>query len=229
MPVVGPQLLSPAAAIRAIIFHPIIFHSDLIIISDSLRRRRATTLKIRSGRARICASFVLPLPAAPAFSATIRRPVACDARPLTRALSDSRPSSPRNGSLTTIMTQEKKTISLAEASKHKSEKDCWLIIHGKVYDVTAFLDEHPGGYDIVVAASGKDGTEDYEEIGHSTTATEMLADYYIGEYEGGDAHPVAETKAAKGEKKGGSGGIVKALLLPLLIVLIAILVVMMKN
>ena len=229
MPVVGPQLLSPAAAIRAIIFHPIIFHSDLIIISDSLRRRRATTLKIRSGRARICASFVLPLPAAaPAFSATIRRPVACDARPLTRSLSDSRPSSPRNGSLTTIMTQEKKTISLAEASKHKSEKDCWLIIHGKVYDVTAFLDEHPGGYDIVVAASGKDGTEDYEEIGHSTTATEMLADYYIGEYEGGDAHPVAETKAAKGEKKGGSGGIVKALLLPLLIVLIAILVVM-KN
>ena len=69
----------------------------------------------------------------------------------------------------------KKTISLAEASKHKSEKDCWLIIHGKVYDVTAFLDEHPGGYDIVVAASGKDGTEDFEEIGHSTTAKEMLA------------------------------------------------------
>lgn len=130
----------------------------------------------------------------------------------------------------TAETKAKRTISLAEASKHKSEKDCWLIIHGKVYDVTAFLDEHPGGYDIVVAASGKDGTEDYEEIGHSTTATEMLADYYIGEFEGGDAHPVAEAKATKGGKNGGgSGGVVKALLLPLLIVLIAYLVFMMKK
>ena len=130
-----------------------------------------------------------------------------------------------------IMTAEnkdtaKKTISLAEASKHKSEKDCWLIIHGKVYDVTAFLDEHPGGYDIVVAASGKDGTEDFEEIGHSTTAKEMLADYYIGEYEGGDAHPVSAVKVAKSEKKGG--GVLRALLLPLLVALIAYLVFMMK-
>lgn len=102
-----------------------------------------------------------------------------------------------------------------------------MIIHGKVYDVTAFLDEHPGGYDIVVAASGKDGTEDFEEIGHSTTAKEMLADYYIGEYEGGDAHPVTAVKVAKGEKKGG--GVVKALLLPLLVALIAYLVFMMKR
>lgn len=122
----------------------------------------------------------------------------------------------------------KRMISLAEASKHTSEKDCWLIIHGKVYDVTAFLDEHPGGYDIVVAASGKDGTEDFEEIGHSTTAKEMLADYYIGEYEGGDAHPVEAVKRVKSEKKGG-GGVIKALLLPLLIVLIAYVVFMMKN
>jgi cytochrome b involved in lipid metabolism len=123
-----------------------------------------------------------------------------------------------------------KTISLAEASKHRSEKDCWLIIHGKVYDVTQFLDEHPGGYDIVVAASGKDGTEDFEEIGHSSTAKEMLADYYIGEYEGGDAHPVAEAAVATGAKKsGGIGGVIKALLLPLLVLLIAYVVLNMKK
>ena len=48
-----------------------------------------------------------------------------------------------------------KVYTLEECSKHRSEKDCWLIIYGKVYDVTKFLDEHPGGYHIVVAASGK--------------------------------------------------------------------------
>jgi hypothetical protein len=46
------------------------------------------------------------------------------------------------------------TYTLEECSKHATEKDCWLIIHGNVYDVTNFLDEHPGGYDIVVSNSG---------------------------------------------------------------------------
>jgi cytochrome b involved in lipid metabolism len=31
--------------------------------------------------------------------------------------------------------------------------------------------------------AGKDGTDDFEEIGHSNTAKEMLESYYIGEYE----------------------------------------------
>lgn len=48
-----------------------------------------------------------------------------------------------------------KNFTLEECAKHNTEKDCWLVIHGKVYDVTEFLDEHPGGYDIVVANTGK--------------------------------------------------------------------------
>lgn len=47
-----------------------------------------------------------------------------------------------------------KVFSLAECEKHAKEEDCWLIIHGKVYDVTQMLDEHPGGGDILVSASG---------------------------------------------------------------------------
>lgn len=121
-----------------------------------------------------------------------------------------------------------KVYTLEECSKHRSEKDCWLIIHGKVYDVTKFLDEHPGGYDIVVAASGKDGTEDFEEIGHSSTAKEMLADYYIGEYEGGDAHVQTPVKSSESRHSGGSGGIMKALL-PLLVILIAIVLYQLRS
>jgi hypothetical protein len=47
-----------------------------------------------------------------------------------------------------------KTFSLEECNKHTTEQSCWLIIHGKVYDVTDFLEEHPGGYDIVVSSAG---------------------------------------------------------------------------
>eukprot|EP00276_Gloeochaete_wittrockiana_P019051 CAMPEP_0184356640 /NCGR_PEP_ID=MMETSP1089-20130417/103960_1 /TAXON_ID=38269 ORGANISM="Gloeochaete wittrockiana, Strain SAG46.84" /NCGR_SAMPLE_ID=MMETSP1089 /ASSEMBLY_ACC=CAM_ASM_000445 /LENGTH=41 /DNA_ID= /DNA_START= /DNA_END= /DNA_ORIENTATION= len=38
-----------------------------------------------------------------------------------------------------------KKYTLAEISKHTSDNDCWILIHGKVYDVTDFLDDHPGG------------------------------------------------------------------------------------
>lgn len=48
----------------------------------------------------------------------------------------------------------KKKITLEDCKLHNKEEDCWLVISGKVYDVTEFLDEHPGGFDIVLAATG---------------------------------------------------------------------------
>jgi predicted heme/steroid binding protein len=35
-------------------------------------------------------------------------------------------------------------VSLAELAKHSEVGDCWMAVHGRVYDVTAYLDEHPG-------------------------------------------------------------------------------------
>lgn len=36
-------------------------------------------------------------------------------------------------------------ISHDELKKHISKDDCWVILHSKVYDVTSFVHEHPGG------------------------------------------------------------------------------------
>ncbi|QIW95225.1 hypothetical protein AMS68_000743 [Peltaster fructicola] len=51
-----------------------------------------------------------------------------------------------------------------EVAKHNSEKSCWVIVHGRAYDVTEFLPEHPGGQKIILKYAGKDATEAYEPI-----------------------------------------------------------------
>ncbi|KAI4369755.1 hypothetical protein MLD38_018166 [Melastoma candidum] len=74
-----------------------------------------------------------------------------------------------------------KVFTLSQVSEHSSPKDCWLIISGKVYDVTKFLEDHPGGDDVLLSATGKDATDDFEDIGHSTSARAMMDEYCIGE------------------------------------------------
>ncbi|NWU90748.1 CYB5B protein, partial [Upupa epops] len=74
---------------------------------------------------------------------------------------------------------------LEEVGKRNSSRETWLVIHGRVYDVTRFLAEHPGGEEVLLEQAGRDATESFEDVGHSTDAREMLKQYYIGEI-----HPV---------------------------------------
>ncbi len=48
-----------------------------------------------------------------------------------------------------------KLYTVADLKQHTTSKSCWLAIHGNVYDVTDFLEEHPGGYDIVLSSTGQ--------------------------------------------------------------------------
>lgn len=41
-----------------------------------------------------------------------------------------------------------------ELKQHTTEKSCWLAIRGNVYDITPFLEEHPGGYDVILSSTG---------------------------------------------------------------------------
>jgi cytochrome b involved in lipid metabolism len=45
------------------------------------------------------------------------------------------------------------TYTLSDLKAHNTEKSCWIAVHGKVYDVTDFLEEHPGGYDIIITSA----------------------------------------------------------------------------
>ncbi|KAL6497889.1 hypothetical protein OROHE_026916 [Orobanche hederae] len=74
-----------------------------------------------------------------------------------------------------------KVFTLAEVSEHNTSKDCWLVINGKVYNVTKFLEDHPGGDEVLVSSTGKDATDDFEDVGHSATAKAMMEEFYVGD------------------------------------------------
>ncbi|XP_053974417.1 cytochrome b5-like [Hylaeus volcanicus] len=56
-----------------------------------------------------------------------------------------------------------------------------IILHDKVYNVTTFLNEHPGGEEILLDHAGKDSSEDFDDVGHSQDAFDLMKKYVVGE------------------------------------------------
>jgi cytochrome b involved in lipid metabolism len=58
------------------------------------------------------------------------------------------------------------------------------VIDKKVYDVSRWIDDHPGGPEILLQEAGKGATNALAEIGHSLYAEGLLKDYYLGDLTG---------------------------------------------
>mmetsp|Transcript_61983 Transcript_61983/g.202173 ORF Transcript_61983/g.202173 Transcript_61983/m.202173 type:complete len:108 (+) Transcript_61983:80-403(+) len=57
-----------------------------------------------------------------------------------------------------------RAISAEELAGHRAENDCWIAIHGDVYDVSSFVGEHPGGKHLLMDVAGYDGTAAFQTI-----------------------------------------------------------------
>ncbi|KAE8659154.1 arginine N-methyltransferase 2-like [Hibiscus syriacus] len=75
-------------------------------------------------------------------------------------------------------------FSLSQVAQHKSKKDCWLVIDGRVLNLTKFLEEHPGGEEVLMECAGKDATKVFNDIGHSKSAQKLLLKYQVGVVQG---------------------------------------------
>ncbi|KAF8345569.1 cytochrome b5-like heme/steroid binding domain-containing protein [Amanita rubescens] len=74
-----------------------------------------------------------------------------------------------------------KIISVDELRANNTRDKLYVVIHGKVYNVTKFLDEHPGGDEVILAEAGRDATEAFEDVGHSDEARALLPNMYVGD------------------------------------------------
>jgi len=79
------------------------------------------------------------------------------------------------------MAGDGKVFRLSEVKTKNDAKETYIVIHNKVYDVTKFLEEHPGGEEVLLEQAGGDASEAFEDVGHSSDARELMKDYYIGE------------------------------------------------
>lgn len=122
-----------------------------------------------------------------------------------------------------------KAYPMVEVARHTSPSDCWMVVDGKVYDVTKFLDEHPGGEDIMLDSSGRDATREFEDVGHSGEARAQLEELLIGSLreptEEEAAAAAAEAAAMPAVKTAASPAAEAAkYLLPLAILAVAVLI-----
>lgn len=77
-----------------------------------------------------------------------------------------------------------KGYTLAEVARHAAPKDCWMVIHGKVYDFSAYIPQHPSAPEVMTRHCGKEATRafDTKDRGrpHGDYAKGLLAKYELG-------------------------------------------------
>ena len=78
-------------------------------------------------------------------------------------------------------TTTTRVFDLAQVAQHKDASSCWTAIDGKVYDLTSWVSQHPGGKNEILSLCGKDGSTAFtEQHGGQATPTRTLARFAVG-------------------------------------------------
>ncbi|KAI7874125.1 acyl-CoA dehydrogenase NM domain-like protein [Lichtheimia hyalospora FSU 10163] len=94
-----------------------------------------------------------------------------------------------------------KTYTVEEVAQHNKADDIWIIIDGKVFDVTKFVNEHPGGKKVLVKMAGKDASKKFKQFHNAAIMQKVGLPMQIGVIAGaGDAAPAPAPAAAAPKK-----------------------------
>ncbi|GBG30735.1 Peroxisomal S-2-hydroxy-acid oxidase [Hondaea fermentalgiana] len=96
--------------------------------------------------------------------------------------------------------KELRTVSMEEVQKHNAEDDCWLVLCGKVYDLTDFHKAHPGGSKIITSAAGMDASAPFQQVHPADIAERLLSpDVVIGKIDKSTIKPEHVVAAPKND------------------------------
>jgi len=87
---------------------------------------------------------------------------------------------------------------ILEGTKIQKSPDS-LVKDGKVYDISSFAEEHPGGEPIILDQAGGDASEAFRDVGHSDDARKILQGLLVGNLRRttGDSQPSSYTTQKK--------------------------------
>ncbi|WPH04326.1 Hypothetical protein R9X50_00721500 [Acrodontium crateriforme] len=85
-----------------------------------------------------------------------------------------------------------------EIQQHRSAESTWVVLYGKVYDVTSFLPSHPGGTKVILELAGSDATEEYDPIHPPGILEESLpSEALLGEFDASTLPAVEKSEEIK--------------------------------
>ena len=97
-----------------------------------------------------------------------------------------------------------KALTAAEVAQHSTAGDCWSVVNGNVYDLTSFVNRHPGGSGNINLMCGKDATGAFtNQHGSGGRPNNELSNLLLGPLSGGTTETLAPAPAGNEEDEEG--------------------------
>jgi len=72
-------------------------------------------------------------------------------------------------------------ITMKELAGHNTRNDAWICVEGRAYDVTKYVEYHPGGWLPIANLAGKDVTDAFANYHPASVYEKLLPSYYLGD------------------------------------------------
>ena len=93
---------------------------------------------------------------------------------------------------------------MSEVAQHASLDDAWTVYRGRVFNITPYLDFHPGGVPIIMSGAGKDMTKLFQKYHSWVNFESMVGALYLGDLERATLAAAAEEEEEdEDEDEGG--------------------------
>ncbi|KAK2050036.1 cytochrome b2 [Colletotrichum somersetense] len=102
---------------------------------------------------------------------------------------------------TKTLETERVAVNLNDLAKHNKKTDCWIAVHSKVWDITDFINEHPGGPSVLLKCAGSNATKIFDEVHAPDILEELPDEKFIGILH--DATPDAPATASQPDTNDG--------------------------
>jgi sterol-4alpha-carboxylate 3-dehydrogenase (decarboxylating) len=127
-----------------------------------------------------CEAAKTALGYAPVWSLDDALSLTIDAYPHLRYDGAAAVTSPLDDADTHLSDGPQRSYTMEDVAEHNTEGNCWIVVDGHVYDVTQYLDTHPGGMKSLMRHAGRDATRGFHGDQHPEDAGLTLQDFRIG-------------------------------------------------